>query len=183
MAEEVSLLDFWPSPFGMRVRIALDLKGIEYEYKEQSLLEEKSPLLVKSNPVYKKVPVLIHKGRPICESLIILQYIDAVWKNKFPLMPTDPYHQSQARFWAEFVENKLYDCGKMIWMNKGEEQEKANWFYAYEKCGNFSVEEECPRLVQWAKKCIEIDSVVKSLVDEEKIYKFVLEVKKMMGLE
>lgn len=101
-------MDSWPSPFGMRVRIALDLKGIKYEYKEENLLEQKNPLLVESNPVYKKVPVLIHKGRPICESLIIIQYIDAIWKGRFPLMPSDPYQQAQARLWAEFVEKKVF---------------------------------------------------------------------------
>ena len=28
------LLDFWPSMYGMRVKIALVEKGINYEYKE-----------------------------------------------------------------------------------------------------------------------------------------------------
>ena len=43
MAKEVVLLDFWPSMFGMRVRIALAEKGIKYEYKEEDL-KNKSPL-------------------------------------------------------------------------------------------------------------------------------------------
>ena len=34
MADEVVLLDFWPSVFRMRVKIALAEKGIKYEYKE-----------------------------------------------------------------------------------------------------------------------------------------------------
>ncbi|KAB5521719.1 hypothetical protein DKX38_026038 [Salix brachista] len=58
------------------------------------------------NPVYKKVPVLIHNGKPICESLIAVQYIDEVWNNKSPLMPSDPYQRAQSRFWADFVDNK-----------------------------------------------------------------------------
>ena len=45
MAYEVVLLDFWPSLFGMRVRIALAKKGINYENKEQELWH-KSPLLL-----------------------------------------------------------------------------------------------------------------------------------------
>ncbi|KAL9322050.1 hypothetical protein ACSQ67_010103 [Phaseolus vulgaris] len=49
MADEVVLLDFWPSPFGMRVRIALAEKGINYEYKEEDL-KNKSPLLLQMNP-------------------------------------------------------------------------------------------------------------------------------------
>lgn len=82
MADEVVLLDFWPSMLGMRVRIALAEKGINYEYKEQDLWR-KTPLLLQMNPVHKMIPVLIHNGKPVCESLVIVQYIDEVWKEKF----------------------------------------------------------------------------------------------------
>lgn len=106
MADEVILLDFWPSPFGIRLRIALAEKGIKYEYKDEDL-KNKSPLLLQMNPIHKKIPVLIHNGKPICESLIILQYIDEVWNDKSPLLPSDPYQKSQARFWADFGDKKV----------------------------------------------------------------------------
>ncbi|CAK7345767.1 unnamed protein product [Dovyalis caffra] len=125
MAEEVILLGILVSTFGMRVRIVMEEKGIEYEYKEENMLD-KSPLLLQSNPVHKMVPVLIHNGKPICESVIILQYIDEVWKDKSPnLLPSDPYRRSQARFWVDFVDKKIYDSGKRILMTKGEVQEEA----------------------------------------------------------
>ncbi|GLJ19062.1 hypothetical protein SUGI_0342190 [Cryptomeria japonica] len=73
----VKLLGAWASPFVIGVLIALEEKGIEYEYVEQDLMSKtKSPLLLELNPVHKKVPVLIHNGRPVAESAIILQYID-----------------------------------------------------------------------------------------------------------
>ncbi|GFZ05152.1 glutathione S-transferase TAU 19 [Actinidia rufa] len=99
MSDEVVLLSIWPSMFGMRVQIALEEKGIEYEYKEEDLAN-KSTLLLKMNPIHKKVPVLIHNGKPVCESSIAVQYIDEAWKDKFPLLPSDPYHRAKARFWA-----------------------------------------------------------------------------------
>jgi glutathione S-transferase len=105
MADELVLLDTWPSMFGMRVRIALAEKGIKYEYKEQDL-KNKSELLLKMNPINKKIPVLIHNGKPICESLIIVQYIDEVWNDRSPLLPSDPYQRAQARFWADFFDQK-----------------------------------------------------------------------------
>ena len=102
----MKLLDFWPSMFGMRVRIALAEKGVAYEYMEQDL-RNKSPLLLQMNPVYKKIPVLVHNGRPICESSIIVQYIDEVWKDKAPLLSSDPYQRAQARFWVDFIDKKV----------------------------------------------------------------------------
>jgi glutathione S-transferase len=59
------------------------------------------------NPVHKKIPVLVHDGKPICESLIIVQYIDEVWNDKAPLLSSDPYERAQSRFWADFVDKKV----------------------------------------------------------------------------
>ncbi|XP_042479233.1 probable glutathione S-transferase parA [Macadamia integrifolia] len=219
MADEVILMDFRPSPFGMRARIALGEKGIKYVYKEENLAD-KSNLLLKMNPIHKKVPVLIHNGRPICESLNIVQYIDEVWNNRSPLLPSDPYHRAEARFWGDYIDKKIFDSGRRVWMSKGEEQERAkkqfievllvlegelgnkaffggdnlgfvdvslipfySWFYAYETFGNFSIEDECPKLVAWARRCMQRETVSRSLPAQHQIYDFVLHVKKRFGLE
>ncbi|PHT43700.1 putative glutathione S-transferase [Capsicum baccatum] len=217
--DEVILLDFWPSMFGMRLRIALAEKEVKYESKEEDL-RNKSPLLLQMNPVHKKIPVLIHNGKPICESIIAVEYIDKVWKDKAPLLPTDPYERAQARFWADYIDKKFFDSGRKIWTTKGEEQEAAkkdfieclkvlegalgekpffggdnfgfvdvaligfySWFFAYETCGNFSTEAECPKFVTWAKRCMQRDSVAKSLPDQHKVLEFVQTLRKKYGIE
>ncbi|KAK6157480.1 hypothetical protein DH2020_011728 [Rehmannia glutinosa] len=217
MADELVLLDCLVSMFGMRVRIALAEKGIKYEYREEDL-DNKSTLLLETNPVHKKVPVLIHNGKPICESRIIVEYIDEVWKDKSPLMPSDPYQRAQARFWADFVDKKVFDAGRRIWRTKGEELEAAkkdlidaleilegelgdkpyfngdtfgfsdlafitfySWFHTYEMCANFSIEKHCPKLIKWAKRCMERESVSKSLVDPITVYEEILMLKKKYG--
>ncbi|XP_061371483.1 probable glutathione S-transferase isoform X2 [Gastrolobium bilobum] len=192
MADEVVLLDFWASPFGMRVRIALAEKGIKYDYKEEDL-RNKSPLLLQMNPVHKKIPVLIH---------------------------SDPYQRAHARFWADFVDKKIYEIGRKLWTTKGEEQEAAKkdfmdaiklleeqlgdkayfggdkfgfvdiavipfytWFKGYEIFGNINTEKECPKFVAWAKRCMQKESVSKSLPEQEKVYDFIVQIRKRTGIE
>jgi glutathione S-transferase len=103
---EVVLLDCWASPFCMRVKIALEEKGVEHEDRGEDLVGGKSELLLKSNPIYQKVPVLLHKEKPLCESTIIVGYIDETWPSQ-PLLPTCPYARAQARFWADFIDKKV----------------------------------------------------------------------------
>jgi len=122
--EQVKVLSLWASPFGMRVLIGLEEKGVKYEYLEENL-SSKSELLLQMNPVHKKIPVLIHNGKPVCESLIILEYIDEAWASSNPFMPSNAYGRARARFWADFVDNKVLEDGASpILKYKGEAQEE-----------------------------------------------------------
>ncbi|KAF7032464.1 hypothetical protein CFC21_043632 [Triticum aestivum] len=105
--DDVKLLGSVVSPFAVRVRMALHLKGVSYEYLEQDLFH-KGELLLAANPVLKKVPVLIHAGRPVCESLAIVEYVDDVWADGASLLPADSYGRAVARFWAAYVDDKLF---------------------------------------------------------------------------
>ncbi|KAL7144971.1 hypothetical protein ABFS83_07G047600 [Erythranthe nasuta] len=125
--ENVKLVGFWVSPFVQRVRWALKMKGIKkYEYIEEDIYN-KSSLLSEINPVYGKVPVLVHNGKPLSESSIILEYIDHVWNDDFvpPLLPRDPYQRAQARFWAKFADQKVLESAWMVLCSEGEKQERA----------------------------------------------------------
>ncbi|KAL6194650.1 hypothetical protein ACLB2K_035731 [Fragaria x ananassa] len=123
MADQVKLFGTWCSPFSTRVIWALKLKGIPYDYTEEHLPYKKSDQLLKYNPVHKKIPVLVHGDKPICESMVIIEYLEETWSQN-PLLPSDPYERAMARFWVKFAE----DTAPAVWMvfrTTGEEQEKA----------------------------------------------------------
>ncbi|XAR48526.1 Glutathione transferase [Bertholletia excelsa] len=118
----VKLLGFWASPLALRVEWALKLKGVEYKYIEEDL-SNKSPLLLQYNPVHKQIPVLVHNGKPVAESLVIMEYIDETWKEN-PLLPEDPLERARARFWTRFADEKCVPAVKAAFSKQGEEQQK-----------------------------------------------------------
>ncbi|WCJ33206.1 Glutathione S-transferase family protein [Euphorbia peplus] len=120
--KEVKVLGGWYSPFAFRVELALKLKGVHYEAVDEDLTN-KSLLLLQQNPVYKRIPVLIHNGKAISESLVIVEYIDDVWKHN-PFLPQCPYDRAMARFWAKFVEDKFTEAIRGILISSEEEEEK-----------------------------------------------------------
>ncbi|KAI9095431.1 hypothetical protein K1719_026465 [Acacia pycnantha] len=102
-------------------------EGIEYEGREEDL-SNKSPLLLNMNPVHKQIPILIYNAKPISESPIILQYIDEVWNQNHKLLPSDPYQRANARFWADYIDKKIYSTGRLVWGTTGEAFKRSSSF-------------------------------------------------------
>lgn len=86
---KLKLYSYWRSSCAHRVRIALNLKGLEYEYKAVNLLkgEQHSPEFEKLNPL-KFVPVLVDGDATIADSLAIILYLEDKHP-EHPLLPQD----------------------------------------------------------------------------------------------
>ncbi|PAV63899.1 hypothetical protein WR25_03274 [Diploscapter pachys] len=94
------LYSYWRSSCSWRVRIALNLKGIDYEYRTVNLLskeEKNAPEWVAINPS-KKVPAFVDGDATITESLAIIEYIEDKYAEKGkPLLPKDLKLRAQSR--------------------------------------------------------------------------------------
>ena len=86
-----------------KVRVALAEKGSEYREHLMTLRGDQfDPQYMTLNP-NAVVPTLVHDGKPVIESSVILYYIDEVFPTP-PLMPRDPHERAKVR-----VVNKLID--------------------------------------------------------------------------
>ncbi|KAJ8432166.1 hypothetical protein Cgig2_029007 [Carnegiea gigantea] len=173
------------------------------------------------SPFGARVPVLIHNRKPICDSLNIVEYIDHVWKGKScpSLFPDDPYERAQTRFWANFIDQKIYANIRKIWLSKTDaevgkkelieslktlekELEERTYyggdkfgvvdialvgfytrFCTAETTGGFKLKEECPKLVAWAKRCMQRESVLHSLPDPHNMLGFSLQLKHKLAVD
>ncbi|CAI2356118.1 unnamed protein product [Caenorhabditis sp. 36 PRJEB53466] len=97
MAEQKPVLySYWRSSCAWRVRIALALKKIDYEYKTVDLLSEEAKNSLKSINPAAKVPSFVVNGQTINESLAIIEYLDEVCPEP-ALLPKDTVKRAQAR--------------------------------------------------------------------------------------
>ncbi|KAI5077256.1 hypothetical protein GOP47_0007080 [Adiantum capillus-veneris] len=186
-SEEVKVVTFWASPYGLRAEFALTAKGVPY----QRLLE------------------------PLPESLLIIEYVDDVWPSPHEkhLLPPDPYDRAMARFWSDSAEKKLNSALKSILLTKGDMQKAAveealscisilegvlerassskdaPFFggdpllcgHAYEMMGDFKfeLEENYPHMHTWYQ-ALRTSSVAACMPDSDKLLEFVLGLRKMV---
>ncbi|EOY19388.1 PREDICTED: glutathione S-transferase zeta class isoform X2 [Theobroma cacao] len=87
--KKLKLYSYWRSSCSCRIRIALNLKGLEYQYIPVNLLkgEQFSPEFQKLNPI-GYVPVLVDGDIVISDSFAIFMYLEEKYP-QHPLLPSD----------------------------------------------------------------------------------------------
>ncbi len=85
----MKLYSYWRSSTSYRVRIALNLKGVKYDYIPVNILtgEQTNPDFLKLNPM-GGVPTIADNGHIIGQSLAIADYLEQTRPNP-PLFPAD----------------------------------------------------------------------------------------------
>ena len=98
----------------VKVRLVLDEKGLKFDGELLDLRrgDQHKPDYVKLNPNHV-VPTLVHDGRIILESTLIMEYLDERFPAP-PLMPSDPYQRAIARLWMKKIDDYLHaDCSTL----------------------------------------------------------------------
>lgn len=92
----------------VKVRLALEEKGLSFEGEILDLQrgDQHRPDYAKLNP-NEVVPTLVHDGKVLIESTLIIEYLDEAFPNP-PLMPADPALRHQARLFMKKIDDYLH---------------------------------------------------------------------------
>lgn len=117
------LHNYWRSSASHRVRIALGLKHLPYEYVAVNIVknEQFAEDYRAHNPL-AQVPALEitedgGERRAIAQSLPILEYLEERWP-EVPILPADPYLRARARGLAEIVNSGIQPHQNLSTTNK-----------------------------------------------------------------
>ena len=92
-----------------KVRVALAEKGLEYrEYLMTLRGDQFDERYMKLNP-NGVVPTLVHDGRPVIESSVILYYLDEAFPTP-PLMPRDLHERAMVRMVNKLVDEYVHNA-------------------------------------------------------------------------
>lgn len=92
------LHDYFRSGASHRVRIALNLKGLNYSQLAHHLrkAEQRAPEYLELNP-QGLVPTLVHQGAVITQSMAIIEYLDEAFPDRQRLLPSDLHGRARVR--------------------------------------------------------------------------------------
>lgn len=93
------------STCSQRVRYALHAKGQEFEEHKLDLFsgDQLKPEYLAINP-NGVVPALVHKGEPVIDSAVILEYLEDILPEVAPMRPTDPLGMARMRAMLRFID-------------------------------------------------------------------------------
>lgn len=102
------LFGYFRSSTSYRLRIALNLKQIDYDFESVNLLEarQSDPAFVDRNP-FGTVPMLEANGRDRAQSMALLEWLDEAYPDH-PLLPTEIEDRYTVRELAYAIATELH---------------------------------------------------------------------------
>ncbi len=100
------------SPFGTKVRLVLNEKGIPFE-QTTPVDKATDPEFVKLNP-WRLTPVLqLEDGRTIWESTVVCEYLEEAHPQP-AMLPRDPYERARLRMVEDAADQYLYPAIRAV---------------------------------------------------------------------
>ncbi|ELU01132.1 hypothetical protein CAPTEDRAFT_17982 [Capitella teleta] len=143
------LYSYFRSSASWRVRIALAIKGIDYEYRAVNLIkdggQQRTSEYKERNPM-AQVPALVIDGVTLTQSLAIIEYIEET-RPENPIHPKDPVARAQARKLAEIINSGIQPIQNLSVLQHVEKltsrpESKAEWGHFFINKGFVALEKE-----------------------------------------
>ncbi len=133
----IKLYDYFRSSASFRVRIALNLKKLDYDIIPIHLLNQGGEQFLESyqqlNP-QSLVPTLQHDGHTLTQSLAIIEYLDDIFPTPL-LLPKDPVTKAHVRSFALIIAADMHPLNNLrvlqyLTTHHGiTEEEKKQWYH------------------------------------------------------
>ncbi|KAF8552953.1 glutathione S-transferase [Imleria badia] len=105
-------LVFWS---GWRVWIALEERGIPYQYKDVNPYK-KEPHFLEINSK-GLVPAVEYQGKALYESTVLCEFLEDAYPTHKPnLLPYDPYERARVRIWIDHVTKNILQAWQRLLM-------------------------------------------------------------------
>ncbi|WEN14970.1 maleylacetoacetate isomerase [Rhodanobacter sp. AS-Z3] len=152
MATGLVLYSYWRSSAAYRVRIALNLKGLEYETRAVHLLQDggqQHAAEYKALNPQQLVPCLLDGDRVLTQSLAIMEYLDEMHPElETALLPVDARGRAQVRALAMAITCDIHPLGNLRVLQQLEadfaatEEQRSAWLRHWMEVGFKAIEEE-----------------------------------------
>ncbi|HYD75295.1 maleylacetoacetate isomerase [Ramlibacter sp.] len=149
----MKLHNYFRSSASFRVRIALELKGLSYDYVPVHIAkgEHKQPGYVAVSPSMLVPTLETDTGEQLGQSMAIIEWLDETHPNP-PLLPPEPLARAQVRALAQLVACEIHPLNNLRVLKylvhelKVGEDAKNAWYRHWVREGLLAFERELQRL-------------------------------------
>ncbi|MEJ6023485.1 maleylacetoacetate isomerase [Ramlibacter sp. PS4R-6] len=149
----MKLFNYFRSSASFRVRIALELKGLPYEYAAVHLVkgEHKKDEYAAVSPTGLVPTLVTDSGEALEQSMAIIEWLDET-KPQPPLLPRDPLGRAKVRALSQLIACEIHPLNNLRVLKylvrelKVEEEAKNDWYRHWVRTGLEAYERELARL-------------------------------------